>query len=154
MPNPGAAWSREFYSTPIASSHCSGLTVKLSTYRTDKSTVARIRTEKNENLDRLCKRIIGHQPCMFYRKHDILSIRLTQPLWRTFVTLSRWSILIREGAKRIWQWWRSFRFKFSSIITIRVSAILKENASKVREGIHNEWLSKDVAHSSCILLDM
>ncbi len=63
-----------------SSSHCSGLTVKLSTYRTDKSTVARIRTEKNENLDRPCKRIIGHQPCKLYCMHDILSIRLSQTL--------------------------------------------------------------------------
>jgi len=35
---------------------------------------------------------------------------------------------------------------------LRVSAILKVDASKVREGIHNERLSKEVSHSSCILL--
>ncbi len=34
----------------------------------------------------------------------------------------------------------------------RVSAILKEGASKVREGIHNERLSEEVSYSSCTLL--
>jgi len=45
-----------------------------------------------------------YQPPVFavYRKILIyLSIRLSQPLCREFVTLSCWSILLREGAKRI-----------------------------------------------------
>src|SRR6266536_6251844 len=47
--------------------------------------------------------------------------------------------------------------KFSSSLplyyyTIRVSANLKEGASKVRERTHNERLSKEVSHSSCTLL--
>jgi hypothetical protein len=33
----------------------------------------------------------------------------------------------------------------------RVSAILKVGASKVRESMHNERLSKEVSHSSCTL---
>jgi len=36
----------------------------------------------------------------------------------------------------------------------RVSAILKVGASKVREGIQDERLSKEVSHSSCTLLDI
>src|SRR5260221_9376789 len=34
----------------------------------------------------------------------------------------------------------------------RVSAILKEDAPKVREGTHNKCLSREVSHSSCTLL--
>jgi len=41
-----------------------------------------------------------------------------------------------------------------NIHVVRVSAILKEGASKVRVGIYNERLSKEVSHSSCTLLSI
>lgn len=55
-----------------ASSNRSGLSVKMSTYWTDRSTQTRLRTEKQEYQDRPAKRHIGLYPCRKCRIHDII----------------------------------------------------------------------------------